>query len=64
MVWGCASARNLWGKSLINMAYGQKSICHSGRLKTKSLTKILTENALEYIAFGKDFIMDRLRLEI
>ena len=26
----------------------------------KSLTKILTENALEYLAFGKDFIMDRL----
>ena len=26
----------------------------------KSLTKILTENALEYLAFGKGFIMDRL----
>ena len=26
--------------------------------------KISTENALEYLAFGKGFIMDRLRLEI
>ena len=26
--------------------------------------KSLTKNALEYLASGKDFIMDRLRLEI
>ena len=30
----------------------------------KSLTKILDQNALEYLAFGKDFFGDRLRLEI
>ena len=30
----------------------------------KSLTKILDENALEYLASGKGFILDRLRLEI
>ena len=42
------------------MAYGQKSIYHSGRQLIKSLTKILTENALEYLAFGDEFIMDRI----
>ena len=31
---------------------------------TKSLTKISTENALEYLASGEGFIMDRLRLDI
>ena len=30
----------------------------------KSLTKILDENALEYLASGKGFILDRLRLDI
>ena len=30
----------------------------------KSLIKILDQNALEYLAFGKVFILDRLRLEI
>ena len=30
----------------------------------KSLTKILDQNALEFLAFGKGFILDRLRLDI
>ena len=30
----------------------------------KIFKKISTENALEYLASGKDFIMDRLRLDI
>ena len=30
----------------------------------KSLTKVLDENALEYLASGKGFILDRLRLDI
>ena len=30
----------------------------------KIFKKISTENALEYLAFGKGFIMDRLRLDI
>ena len=30
----------------------------------KSLSKILDENALEYLASGKGFILDRLRLDI
>ena len=38
----------------------QEIICNSGRQQTKSLTKISTENALEYLAFGDEFIMDRL----
>ena len=28
--------------------------------KTKSLTRILDENALEYLASRKDFVMDRI----
>ena len=32
--------------------------------ETKSLTKILDENALEYLASGKGFILDRLWLDI
>ena len=30
----------------------------------KSLTKILDQNALEFLAFGEGFILDRLRLDI
>ena len=55
------------------MAYGQKSIIGSSEFRrnlygiyteTKSLTKILDENALEYLASRKGFILDRLRLDI
>ena len=55
------------------MAYGQKSIIGSSEFRrnlygiyteTKSLTKILDENALEYLASEKGFILDRLRLDI
>ena len=42
----------------------QEIICNSGRQQTKSLTKILDENALEYLASEKGFILDRLRLDI
>ena len=34
------------------------------QLKIESLTKILDQNALEYLASGKGFILDRLRLDI
>ncbi len=30
---------------------------------SESLTKISDQNALEYLASGKNFIMDRIRLE-
>ena len=55
------------------MAYGQKSIIGSSEFRRnlygiyteiKSLTKVLDENALEYLASGKGFILDRLRLDI
>ena len=29
-------------------------------MKIKSLTKIIDKNALEFLAFGENFIMDRL----
>ena len=47
-----------------NMAYGQKyiiGILDGIYTETKSLTKISIENALEYLAFGKGFVMDRIR---
>ena len=52
--WGSLKARNLWGKSLMKYGLWPEIIIFK---------KISTENALEYLAFGKDFIMDRLRLE-
>ena len=48
----------------IFLVASQEIICNSGRQQTKSLTKILDENALEYLASGKGFILDRLRLDI
>ena len=48
----------------IFLVASQEIICNSGRQQTKSLTKILEENALEYLASRKGFILDRLRLDI
>ena len=62
--WGSLKARNLWGKSLMKYGLWPEIICNSGRQQIKSLTKILDQNALEFLASGKQFIMDRLRLEI
>ena len=58
---------NLWRKSLIKIWPTARNISSEFRrnqTEIKSLTKIFDQNALEYLAFGKDFIMDRLRLEI
>ena len=61
---GLPTARNLWRKSL--MKYGLwPEINHHRNLdgiqtEIKSLTKILDQNALEYLASGKGFILDRL----
>ena len=44
----------------IFLVASQEIICNSGRQQTKSLTNISTENALEYLAFGKGFVMDRI----
>ena len=48
----------------IFLVASKEIICNSGRQQTKSLTKILEENALEYLAPEKGFILDRLRLDI
>ena len=61
---GSLKARNLLGKSCLRCCLRQEIICNSGRQQTKSLTKISTENALEYLAFGDEFIMDRLTARI
>ena len=44
------------------MKYGlwPEIICNSGRQQIKSLTKILDENAQQYVASGEDLIGDRL----
>ena len=44
----------------LKMLLTQEIIYHSKWIKTKSLTKIIDQNALEYLAFGENFIMDRL----
>ena len=52
---GSLKARNLWGKSLMKYGLWPEIIIFK---------KISTENAQQYVAFGKGFIMDRLRLDI
>ena len=59
MVW-VARAQEICGGNLVYEVASQEIICNSGRQQTKSLTNISTENALEYLAFGKNFNGDRL----
>ena len=42
------------------MARNQSSDLRRNLYGNKIFKKILTENALEYLAFGENFIMDRL----
>ena len=51
MFWGLPTARNLWGKSLMKYGLWPEIIIFK---------KISTENALEFLAFGKGFVSDRL----
>ena len=60
---GSCFARNLWRKSLIKiwpMARNQSSDLRRNLYGNKIFKKILTENALEFLASGKDFYGDRL----
>ena len=64
---GSLKARNLLWKSFLK--YGLWPEINHRNLygiytEITSLIKILDQNALEYLAFGKGFIMDRLRLDI
>ena len=47
-------------KSCLRYCLRQEIICNSGRQQIKFLTKISTDNALEYLASGKNFNEDRL----
>ena len=47
-------------KSCLRYCLRQEIICNSGRQQIKFLTKIATDNALEYLASGKNFNEDRL----
>ena len=57
---GSLKARNLLGKSCLRCCLRQEIICNSGRQQIKSLRKISIDNALEYLASGKNFNEDRL----
>ena len=86
MFFGCASARNLWRKSLTRIrvlrvfrgffggclrqeifggnlvkevAYARNNLKFR-EAANKIFKKISTENALEYLASGKGFVLDRL----
>ena len=61
--WGLLRKKSL-GEILFKMLLRKKYNHHSGRQQIKSLTKILTENALEYLASGKGFYGDRLTARI
>ena len=54
------ASQEIFGGNLVLDVASQEIICNSGRQQIKSLTKISTENALEYLASGKVFNMDRL----
>ena len=58
-----AYGKKSWRKSLIKiwpMARNQSSDLRRNLYGNKIFKKILTENALEYLASGKDFMMDRI----
>ena len=61
MFWGCF-ARNLGGNLLKEWpeARNQSSDLRRNLYGNKIFKKILTENALEFLAFGKGFILDRI----
>ena len=59
-VFGVAYGKKSLEEILFKMLLRKKYNHHSGRQQIKSLTKILTENALEYLASGKGFYGDRL----
>ena len=69
---GCGCYLILMGIGLLGWIVSGISEDNSGRMTRgqvfvtprESLTKIPYQNALEFLAFGEGFIMDRLRLEI
>ena len=58
-IFGLPTARNLWGKSCLRCCVARNNLTFR-EAANKIFKKISTENALEYLAFGKGFIMDRL----
>ncbi len=69
---GCGCYLILMGIGLLGWIVSGISEDNSGRMTRgqvfvtprESLTKIPYQNALEFLAFGKDLIGDRLRLDI
>ena len=55
---GCLKARNLWGKSFLSIARAQE--IYSITRETIIFKENPKQNALEFLAFGENFIMDRL----
>ena len=60
---GVASQEIFGGNLFKEVAYARNNLKFR-EAANKIFKKISTENALEFLAFGKGFIMDRLRLEI
>ena len=63
MFLGVASQEIFGGNLFKEVAYARNNLKFR-EAANKIFKKISTENALEFLAFGKGFIMDRLRLEI
>ncbi|OYP50744.1 hypothetical protein CIK97_04960 [Prevotella sp. P3-120] len=63
MFLGLPTARNLWRKSCLRYCFARNNLKFR-EAANKIFKKISTENALEFLASGKDLIGDRLRLEI
>ena len=60
---GSCFARNLGGNLFKEVAYARNNLKFR-EAANKIFKKISTENALEFLASGRNFIMDRLRLDI
>ena len=56
---GSLKARNLWRKSCLRCCFARNNLKFR-EAANKIFKTISTENALEYLAFGKGFIVDRI----
>ena len=56
---GCLR-QEIFGGNLFKMLLRKKYCGFAVYLQIKSLTKIIDQNALEFLAFGEGFILDRI----
>ena len=60
MFFGLRERKKSLEEILFKMLLRKKYCGFADYLQIKSLTKIIDQNALEFLAFGENFIMDRL----